>query len=170
MWNWRYLFLYCWIWWKNVLRLCSFLLQSGWDLYRYQSNLQRQLYCIVTSFFLAECACGKLGTELCESDGTCVCKSLYNGTNCNQCAEGYFKDESGFCSLSKIKKWYMIICVNTHIIFQLSTSSFVEQSYQSQVWLLQFESRRKVEVLEKWNHWTRSCCWTLPNDWRWRLF
>ena len=50
-----------------------------------------------SSFRLAGCQCSRIGTAKCDVFGRCLCHSGYNGTMCDQCQNGFSKNDSGSC-------------------------------------------------------------------------
>ena len=50
-----------------------------------------------SSFRLAGCQCSRIGTAKCDVFGRCLCHTGYNGTMCDQCQNGYSKNDSGSC-------------------------------------------------------------------------
>ena len=45
--------------------------------------------------FILECSCNKVGsTNITCSAGKCECKPQYTGVKCDQCAAGYYRENS----------------------------------------------------------------------------
>ena len=59
-----------------------------------------------------ECTCNPLGTKdntFCsKTDGQCVCKEGFEGLQCDQCKEGYFKNKDNICH-GKKKSHYLLL-------------------------------------------------------------
>ena len=43
-----------------------------------------------SSFDCCECNCYEYGSNGCNDDGICNCKTNFGGSNCNKCADGYY--------------------------------------------------------------------------------
>lgn len=50
---------------------------------------------------MTACSCSMIGTSNCqEEDGEepmCICRENYTGEDCNDCVEGFYKNEKGYC-------------------------------------------------------------------------